>query len=350
MPKIIDDTKLDYGDVLIVPKFSDVNSRSDVDLTVPYLGTKLIPLIASNMDNVGTFEMAQALATKNVMTCLVKHYKLEEFIDFYRNADANLLNHVVYSMGANEDDLLKFERLKALVPQFSLRSVCVDVANAYTESFLAFIDVFKESNPEVILHAGNVVTPEITQRLIRSGVEYVKIGVGPGSVCTTRKVTGIGYPQLSAVLECSAAADEVGGKVIADGGCATPGDIAKAFVAGADIVMLGGMLAGHIEGYKDIYDAHVKYGNTQLAKTHSVKFYGMASKKAQQNHGGVKDYRSSEGKEVTLTIRGRIADTVDEITAGLRSSCAYVGAKNISEMPRASFIKVNRQLNTVFGQ
>lgn len=351
MKKIEQDLKLDYSDVLIVPQASSVRSRNDVNLLVKHNDTKVVPIIAANMDNVGTFEMAKALVQKQVMTCLVKHYKVEEFVEFY-STNHELSGYVVHSMGANQDDLEKFNKIKSSLAPHTIKTVCIDVANAYTDNFLRFVSEFKNNNLDIILHAGNVVTPEITQQLILVGVDYVKIGVGPGSVCLTRKVAGVGYPQLSAVLECVEAATSAGGKIIADGGCTVSGDVSKALVAGANLVMLGGMLAGHVEGYdKSVYERWKQsgYGFHKSIVPH-VPFHGMASKEAQKMHcdDPLKDYCSSEGKEVKITIKGRVKYTIDEILGGIRSTCAYIGVHNVEEMSKGTFVKVNRQMNNIF--
>ena len=348
---IIDnDIKLDFSDVLLVPQRSSLTSRSEVTTEVEMFEHTVTPIIAANMDGVGTFEMAQALSKYKMLTALTKHYSLEQLLDFYtseENLEASPF--AIYSMGTSQSDQEKFANfndeletaahggLDANGPFY----VCVDVANGYTKQFEDYLSHIAESYPQYVLIAGNVVTPEQTERLIECGVDIVKIGVGPGSVCTTRRMTGIGYPQLSAVLECSHAARDAGGLVIADGGCTCPGDIVKAFAAGADLVMLGSMLAGHHEGGGLV---------TRAVGEPYVPFYGMASKVAQDLHnGGVAEYRASEGKEVKLPYKGMVKDTVTEILGGIRSACTYVGADNISQLHRkAKFIRVNRQLNNVF--
>jgi GMP reductase len=216
--------------------------------------------------------------------------------------------------------------------------VCIDVANGYTQSFVDFIKEFRQWYPDVVLMAGNVVTPEMTEELILAGVDIVKVGIGPGSVCTTRKKTGVGYPQLSAVIECADAAHGLQGHIIADGGCSVPGDVVKAFAAGADFVMLGGMLAGHKEG-----------GASPFGEN---KFYGMSSDTAMDLHnGGVANYRASEGKTVEIPYRGEVKHTMQDILGGLRSACTYVGASELKELSkRATFVRVTQQLNNSLSQ
>lgn len=338
------DVKLDYSDVLLVPSRSSLTSRSEVDVTSDFFDHRVIPIIAANMDGVGTFAMARALAKHNLMTALTKHYSLEQLIDFYTENEktAHLL---IYSMGTSVADREKFVAFHETVQTSGITApsaVCVDVANGYTRQFEEFLVEFAETFPEYILIAGNVVTPEQTDRLLECGVDVVKVGVGPGSVCTTRRIAGVGYPQFSAVIECSAAARDAGGRIIADGGITCPGDAAKAFGGGADMIMLGGALAAHAEGGLKPYEDDNAGG---------IPFYGMASKTAQDTYnGGVADYRASEGKMVHLKYRGPVENTIKEYLGGIRSACTYIGAEDISQMHRkAKFVRVNRQINNVFG-
>lgn len=329
--------KLDYSDVLMVPCAGDVGSRSEVELEYP-LG--VIPIIAANMDGVGTFEMARALYKHKMLTALVKHYSLEELVTFFQRDDAAI--NCFYSMGIGEADLKKFDEFMVHVNAGTVArpyGICIDVANGYTEQFTDTLKEITDKYPDVFYMAGNVVTPEQVNELSLIGVDIVKVGIGPGSVCTTRKLTGMGYPQFSAVLECSNA-----GSVCADGGITCPGDVAKAFGAGADFVMIGGMLAGHEEGLPPEHKDKIEYKS-------NVPFYGMASKAAQDLHnGGVADYRASEGKEVIIKYRGPVEKTVQELLGGLRSACTYVGARDLMQLEEnARFVRVNRQLNNIFG-
>lgn len=339
--KIENDVKLDYCDVLLVPQRSTVSSRSQVDLTVNFFDVPVVPIIAANMDGVGTFEMAAALAEHKMLTALTKHYNLDELVEFYTDVqNQNIKQYTIYSLGTAKADVEKFKAFVSALEEADQQGpnfVCVDVANGYTHSFEEFVSAFSETYPQFVLMVGNVATPDQTERLIECGADVVKIGVGPGSVCTTRSQAGVGYPQLSAVLECSEVAREAGGQIIADGGCTCPGDVAKAFAAGAELVMLGGMFAGCEEG---------GYRNTGSR----ISFYGMASKRAQDLHnGGISDYRSSEGKEVHVQFKGPVKGVVNDLLGGLRSCCAYVGADNINQLHRrGKFVRVNRQLNEVF--
>ena len=334
--------RLDYSDVLIVPRESTMTSRAHVELLVDHFDTPVTPFIAANMDGVGTFQMCRALATScNAMTALIKHYPIDELVEFYSNEVYG--KFAIYSMGANEQDLDKFDTFKKLLEEtgadeYITPTVCIDVANGYTKSVLDFINQFAVKYPEHPLMVGNVCTPERTEDLIGAGADIVKVGLGSGSVCTTRKMTGIGYPQFSAVLECAAAADAAGGNIVADGGITCPGDAVKAFAAGAKYVMLGGYLAGHIEG------------GVAMNKHKVAPFYGMASATAQAKYnGGVSDYRASEGKQVLVPVRGYVDETIKTFTGGIRSACTYVGAESVSDLhKRSRFIRVNNQLNKVF--
>jgi len=216
--------------------------------------------------------------------------------------------------------------------------ICIDIANGYTERFFNYINKVREKHSNAIVVAGNVCTPEATEQIILAGADIVKLGIGPGSVCITRKMTGVGYPQLSCIIECADAAHGLGGHAMSDGGCTVPGDIAKAFGAGADFVMLGGMLAGHDECEGEV-------------ENDTMTFYGMSSEEAQVKYYGEKQpYRASEGKAVQVPYRGRVEDTIEEILGGLRSACTYAGAETLKSLPKCTtFVKVNRQLNEVFS-
>jgi GMP reductase len=336
--RIIADTKLDYKDVLITPKRSTLSSRSQVNLERTFTfrsgnSWKGVPIIAANMDGVGTLEMDLEFAKHKCMVAVTKHYKAEELVQHF----AKRLHSSIYSLGISNDDRDKFAFVYSNVKNPSMK-VCIDVANGYTQSFVDFIKEFRQWYPDVVLMAGNVVTPEMTEELILAGVDIVKVGIGPGSVCTTRKKTGVGYPQLSAVIECADAAHGLQGHIIADGGCSVPGDVVKAFAAGADFVMLGGMLAGHKEG-----------GASPFGEN---KFYGMSSDTAMDLHnGGVANYRASEGKTVEIPYRGEVKHTMQDILGGLRSACTYVGASELKELSkRATFVRVTQQLNNSLSQ
>jgi GMP reductase len=292
------------------------------------------------MDTTGTFEMAKALDPFMLSAALDKHYSEDELVKFFTELERKAT--AFYTLGIGDDDWEKFQSVNRKAPG-AVQYVCIDVANGYTERFVNFIKKVRDTYPDLVIMAGNVVTGDMTEELLLSGADIVKIGIGPGSVCLTRKMTGVGYPQLSAVIECADAAHGLGGRICADGGCTTPGDIAKAFGGGADFVMLGGMFAAHDEcAGKTI----TKDGKTMK------QFYGMSSEQAMEKwSGGVAKYRASEGKEVFLPSRGPVAGTVQEILGGLRSACTYVGARRLKELTlRTTFVRVTQQLNEVFGK
>jgi len=370
--RIETEVKLDYSDVLIRPKRSTLGSRKEVNLergfdfknykSLEVLNDKHwrgIPIMAANMDGVGTFEMADALASQKMFTCLVKTYEVNELVDFFDDPEnPQRCQFVAYSMGITDRDHQKF---RAVYEQaHDIKFVCIDVANGYSERFTDFVREFRSLYPNIVIIAGNVVTADQTQELILSGADIVKVGIGPGSVCTTRIKTGVGYPQLSAVIECADAAHGLGGLVIADGGCTCSGDVAKAFAGGADFVMLGGMLAGHNEGGGEVVTKHIATGGAYktpegtfipyFEEQNFVQFYGMSSDAANKKHfGGLKDYRSSEGREALVPYRGEIANTMQDILGGIRSTCTYVGANRLKHISKcATFILVNNQYNGVY--
>jgi len=343
---------LDFSDVLIRPKRSTLASRKDVHLHRTYTFKHSghvwngIPIMAANMDGVGTVEMALALQTQDIFTCLTKD-NIE--IPPGLNSDRYAI-----STGTSDRD---FERLQMLLNKHPyIHFICIDVANGYSEHFGDFVTKIRKEYPSHTIIAGNVVTADMTQELILRGADIVKVGIGPGSVCTTRIQTGVGYPQLSAIVECSDAAHGLGGHIIADGGCTCPGDVAKAFGAGADFVMLGGMLAGHDEGGGKIFKRWVKTEySSELGKPirdceYRVQFYGMSSDSAmRKHHGSVADYRSSEGRTVEIPYKGPVEDTVKDILGGLRSACTYTGASELKHLSKCTtFVRVNKQFNDTY--
>jgi GMP reductase len=336
--RIEDDIKLDFKDVLIRPKRSTLSSRKEVDLNRTYKFKHSghswtgVPVMASNMDGVGTIGMAKALYKHQLFTCLVKNYDEDDLLDLAGKFGGK---YFAVSTGTSEKDFQKLLRIMNATPE--VQFICIDVANGYSEHFADYVGKVRMQFPTHTIIAGNVVTADMTQELILRGADIVKVGIGPGSVCTTRLQTGVGYPQLSAIIECADAAHGLGAHIIADGGCVCPGDVAKAFGAGADFVMLGGMLAGHDEGGGEVKDG-------------KVTFYGMSSDTAMnKHHGGVADYRSSEGRTVSVPYRGAVNNTVLDLLGGLRSACTYVGAPSLKQLSKCTtFIRVNRQINDVF--
>lgn len=338
------DLKLDFSDVLIKPKRSTLVSREDVDLTRSF--TLLhserqftgIPIIVANMDTTGSIKMKRAVEEYQLTAAFHKFYSAGELTKYFKSEKTPCFP-AIYTMGISEAELDKFNKVSATVP---VDFVCIDVANGYTQRFIDFVKKFRDDNTDVGIMAGNVVTAEMTEQLILSGADIVKVGIGSGAVCETRIKAGVGIPQLSAVIECADAAHGLNGLICSDGGCTVPGDIAKAFAAGADFVMSGGMFAGHLESPGEV---RVVDGNWYK------EFYGMSSTAAMTKHYGKKDsYRSSEGKRVLIPYRGKVKDTIEDILGGLRSTCTYVGASKLKELSkRTTFVQVNNQSNQVFN-
>lgn len=343
--RIEHDLKLGFKDVMIRPKRSTLKSRALVDLHREFVFKhskhvwKGIPIMAANMDTVGTFEMATALAKANIITAVHKHYSVEEWNHFLKSQPNTIYDYVALSTGTGKQDEEKIKLIVKMHPK--LQFICIDVANGYSEHFVEFVKKVRKVFPDKTIIAGNVVTGEMVEELLLAGADIIKVGIGPGSVCTTRIKTGVGYPQLSAIIECADAAHGLGGHIISDGGCKVPGDVAKAFGGGADFVMLGGMLAGHDESGGELLEENGKRYRL---------FYGMSSKTAMDKHsGGVAEYRSSEGKTVKVPYRGAVQNTVQDILGGVRSTCTYVGASKLKELTkRTTFILVQEQHNEVF--
>jgi GMP reductase len=343
--RIETDLKLGFKDVLIRPKRSTLKSRAQVNLDreFTFLHSKRqwrgTPVIAANMDTVGTFEIADVLSGFGLLTAIHKHYSLDQWDDFLQGRSDDIYQRIMVSTGTAETDFSLMQKIFERHPQ--LEFICIDVANGYAESFVEFVRQVRDSFPDKTIVAGNVVTGEMVEELLLSGADIVKVGIGPGSVCTTRVKTGVGYPQLSAVIECADAAHGLGGRIISDGGCACAGDVAKAFGGGADFVMLGGMLAGHDESGGQL---------VQREGQQFKLFYGMSSSTAMEKHaGGVAEYRASEGKTVEVPYRGPVAETVKDILGGVRSSCTYVGAGALKELTkRTTFIRVQEQESKKF--
>ena len=369
--RIEEDIKLDFKDVLIRPKRSTLSSRKEVDLVrtfkFKHSGWEWtgVPIMAANMDGVGTIDMAKALYKHQMFTCLVKTYDESDLFDLVGNFGGK---YFAVSTGTNEKDFLRLSRIINSYPE--IKFICMDVANGYSDHFGDYVEEVREAFPDKTIIAGNVVTADMTQELILRGADIVKVGIGPGSVCTTRIQTGVGYPQLSAIIECADAAHGLGGHIIADGGCTCPGDVAKAFGAGADFVMLGGMLAGHDEGggeiisklietdelqarKRELPDGQIEWtwtGNKTEEKKY-MQFYGMSSDTAMNKHnGGIANYRSSEGRTVTVPYRGSVNNTVLDLLGGLRSTCTYVGANTLKNLSKCTtFVRVTQQFNGVFA-
>ena len=342
--RIDDDLKLTFRDVLIRPKRSTLKSRSEVSLSriFKFRHTKRewkgIPVVAANMDTTGTFEIANELQKDTLLTCLQKFYSVKDIKKAIQ--DGMDPYNIAITSGSTEESMELLRRKMAIHEK--LQYICLDVANGYREDFLQFVRKVRKEFDDKIIIAGNVATREMTEALILAGADIVKVGIGPGSVCTTRKVAGVGYPQLSAISECADAAHGLGGHVMSDGGCTSPGDIAKAFAAGADFVMLGGMLAGHAESGGELIENE--------DGTKSKIFYGMSSEKAMTTYfGEVAKHRAPEGKEVRVPYKGKVENTIQSILGGVRSACSYVGARRIKDLPKCTtFVRVTITTNEIY--
>jgi len=338
------DLKLDFDDVLIRPKRSTLTSRKEVDLhrtfRFKYGGSYHgIPVMAANMDGVGTLEVARTLSNLDLFTCYKKDIAEQDLINELKENEGK---HVAVTIGRNVIEKEKLYRIKkALIPYCKLKNICIDVANGYSQSFVDFIKAVREEFPASNIIAGNVVTGEMVEELLLAGADVVKVGIGSGSVCTTRIKTGVGYPQFSCIAECADAAHGLDGHIIADGGCTSSGDVAKAFGAGADFVMLGSMLAGSTEGGGE---------KVTILDKEYVEFYGMSSKKANEKHnGGLKDYRTSEGRRVAIPYKGPMEDIVQDILGGVRSACTYAGASKLKHLSKcATFVRCTKTHSKIY--
>jgi GMP reductase len=365
MQKIINETKLDFDDVLIRPKRSTLKSRSEVDLARIFRFAhsprelSCVPIMVANMDTVGTSSMGGSLSPLGSITCLHKHYDEDVLVNLFIEPT----ELIWYSTGTSKKDIEKLERVFNTIKSSNgyFPNICLDVANGYTEQFVKTAAHIRKLFPEIILMAGNVVTPEMTEELIIHGkVDIVKVGIGSGSVCTTRLKTGVGYPQLSAIMECADAAHGLRGHICSDGGCKVVGDICKAFGGNSDFVMLGSMFAGADECEGEWkYEWKMRSGGWQPfdpkspdieKRKVSLQYYGMSSKNAMdKHHDGVATYRTAEGKCVTVPYKGKAVEILQDIYGGLRSACTYIGATKIKDFgKKTTFIQVNNTHNRVY--
>lgn len=366
---IIDEPQLDFDDVLIQPKRSDLNSRSEVNLyrnigfhsyTRDVRGKKIwslnftcIPITCANMATVGNVECVKQLVLNGYMGTLDKHISEDDirklYEDIWKETHIDTSDHQKYtltrdrisvSIGIREslDMLQNLSRDSEVTPNI----VTIDVPNGYCPKLIDRIREVREILPYCFIIAGNVVTSDRVYDILNSGADCVKIGIGPGSACRTREVTGVGRPQLSTIIECADAAHHLNKYVMADGGCKVVGDICKAFCGGADFVMTGSMFAGCDESTGSVFER-----NGRKYK----EYYGMSSKLAQERHfGGFKsNIRASEGREKLVPYKGPIKGIIEDINGGLRSTATYIGCHQIENLSKhTTFYRVNRQLNTVF--
>ena len=359
--KIYEQFELDFQDVLIKPKRSYINSRHEVDVLREYK-FKWCPrtingtgIIVANMATVGTFEIAKHMIKNKMFCCLHKHYSESELVEFITENDCR--DHVFLSMGLRDEDFKKIESVLTHHPD-KCRNICIDVPNAYIPRVKEMVMRMRKQFPDILLMVGNAVTAELVEDLILSGADIIKCGIGSGSACITRRVTGVGRPQLSTIFECADVAHGVGGMICSDGGIVHIGDICKAFGAGADMVMMGGFYAGCPEAAGEIISR--QYQTNQLdengkpiTETKQFKvFYGMSSEYAQNKHYcGMPSYRASEGRVVEIPLREPIDKLNSDILGGLRSCMTYIGARRLKDIAKCTtFYRVHTQLNTVFGK
>lgn len=363
--RMIDEEQLDFEDLMMQPKRSTLNSRSEVSLfrEFKWFGhdgkictLECIPVIIANMATIATPKMAKIAAKRGFMCALEKHLKMSDILNLYDELEDDALREqlptatyvqptfaytqrIMPTIGIKEDLAL----LEVLQYEHDVRCVCIDVPNGYVPKFIERVKEVRKICPDALVFAGNVVTGDICQDIILAGGNVAKVGIGPGSGCRTREKTGVGRPQASAIIECADACHQVNGFCCSDGGCKTPGDIAKAFGCGADFVMCGGMFAGAEEAEGEIVQVN--------GKPHKM-FYGMSSNLAQEKHfGGRRSYSTSEGREKLVPVVGSINTIFDDIEGGLKSAMTYIGAKKLKNIPKnCTFYKVRRQLNMVFDK
>lgn len=359
--KIYEQFELDFQDVLIKPKRSYINSRAQVDVLREYK-FKWCPrritgtgVMVANMATVGTFDIAKHMIAQKMFCCLHKHYTVSELSDFITTTDCR--DYVFLSMGLRDEDYDKIETLLTQYPD-RCRNICIDVPNAYIPRVKEMVMRMRAKFPDILLMVGNAVTAELVEDLILSGADIVKCGIGSGSACITRRITGVGRPQLSTIFECADVAHGVGGMICSDGGIVHIGDICKAFGAGADFVMMGGFYAGCPEAAGSVITK--RYLTTQIDDSGAPiieerqfkVFYGMSSEYAQNKHYcGMPNYRASEGRLVEIPLRESIDKLNSDILGGLRSYMTYIGARRLKDVSKCTtFYRVHTQLNTVFGK
>lgn len=319
---------LTFDDVLIVPAKSDVRSRRDPNLTTQLTKKRKmeIPIISANMDTITEVDMAVAMGKLGGLGILHRFISIEEQVRQIRLIKEAGIQNISASIGVGDEFK---DRAKSLI-QAGVEILTIDIAHGHSVQMMETMKWLKDHHPDIEIIAGNLATPEAAKDLIESGADAIKVGIGPGSMCTTRIITGCGVPQLTAIAICSEIAKSYSVPVIADGGMKTSGDVFKALAAGASSVMLGGMLSGTLET-----PGEVKGGRKQ--------YRGMASKAAQVTwRGGVPEGMAAEGESTMVNIKGLVKDVVHEITGGIRSGMSYVNATEISEIKdKAHFIEMS---------
>ncbi len=313
---------LTYDDVLLVPRKSDVRSRRDpgLDTRVTKTKTVQIPIISANMDTVTEGDMAVAMSQLGGLGIIHRFLAIESQVAEVRKVVESGAKLISASIGVNQDYK---ERTDALV-KAGVNVITIDIAHGHSVSMMDTLKFLKDKYPSVEIIAGNISTPEAAKDLIDAGADALKVGIGPGSMCSTRIITGCGVPQLTAVAFCSEVADAYDVPIIADGGIKTSGDIVKALAAGASTIMTGSLLAATIESPGDIKQGRKLYR-------------GMASKSAQVSWRGVlPEGMAPEGESTRIPVKGHVRDVVLELCGGIRSGMSYLNADSISDVRKNS--------------
>ena len=369
--QIINEVQLDFSDVLIKPRRSSIDSRSKVDITrvykfkwcpYPITGTGIMQ---ANMGTIGNFAVSRKMLENGLFACLHKYHSVEDLISFYDElvnpkdvkhwSPIPVWHRCLLGIGLRDDGI---EKLRAINKALGIQvGVKFDVPNGYIPQVKEKIIELRKEFPEMFIMVGNVVTGDITEDLILSGADCVAVGIGPGGQCLTREQTGCGRPQLSAIIECADAAHQVGGMVCGDGGITCPGDLGKAFGAGADFIMIGSMFAGTDEADGELITKHIisneydiEHDCPCLEEKKFKQFYGMSSTLAQEKFGnGKPSYRASEGRVTLIPYVGPVDDVIEELLGGLRSTMTYLGAWKLKNIPKQCvFYKVHNQLNRTY--
>lgn len=319
---------LTFDDVLIIPSRSDVRSRRDPKLTSKLTKNISIetPIISANMDMVTEYDMAFAMNQLGGVGILHRFLSIEEQAEQARRLKEAGVKVISASVGVGEE----FKSRAKAVIDAGTNIITIDIAHGHSVQMMETMKWLKDSYPTVELIAGNMATPDAAQDLIEAGADAIKVGIGPGSMCTTRIITGCGVPQLTAIALCAEVAESYGVPVIADGGIRTSGDMVKAFAAGASTVMLGSMLAGTIES-----PGEIKHGKKQ--------YRGMASRSAQDSwRGGVPEGMAPEGESTQVNVKGHVKDVILEVTGGIRSGMSYINATSVAEIKdKARFMEMS---------
>ncbi len=345
--RIIEEEQLDFSDVLIQPKCSKILSRSQVNLEREFKWydennekhtISCIPVGCSNMGTVGTVKMAELMVKKNHFSCLEKHISTTEIDALFERLTEHERDLVVPSIGIKEDT----KDLFYLYDKWDLKMIMIDVPNGYIPSLIERIKEIRNHCTRSFIIAGNVVDSAGVVQIIDAGANCSKVGLGNGSVCRTREKTGVGRPQLSTIVETADTCHQRGAYVMADGGVTCPGDVCKAFGAGADFVIAGSMFAGCDEADGEC----ITVGNK-----HFKQYYGMSSHFAQEKHfGGIRKYSASEGREKLIPCTGSLESVLQDIDGGLKSCCTYIGCDKMKNFSRhTTFYKVHNQLNMLYA-